>query len=181
MEISLRGYLDLNLWILLGMGSIMDTEMWIDVNNQHYLLQPSPSLSLTRVLHDEKSLIMLRIFRVQSLIQFWDIIYCNITLTEQCQSLFQSMCCVAAHVDFGTHFLKSYLKIRTREHFLCFNVWTVESAEYCVFGKCPLLSPCSLPAFAPFKKLLCSEQLSYFYKYYSFHNLLISRADTICS
>ena len=63
MEISLRGYLDLNLWILLGMGSIMDTEMWIDVNNQHYLLQPSPSLSLTRVLHDEKSLIMLRIFR----------------------------------------------------------------------------------------------------------------------
>ena len=91
------------------------------------------------------------------------------------------MCCVAAHVDFGTHFLKSYLKIRTREHFLCFNVWTVESAEYCVFGKCPLLSPCSLPAFAPFKKLLCSEQLSYFHKYYLFHNLLISRADTICS
>ena len=78
-------------------------------------------------------------------------------------------------------FSQKLSEIRTREHFLCFNVWTVESAEYCVFGKCPLLSPCSLPAFAPFKKLLCSEQLSYFYKYYSFHNLLISRADTICS
>ena len=69
-------------------------------------------------------------------------------------------------------FSQKLSEIRTREHFLCFNVWTVESAEYCVFGKCPLLSPCSLPAFAPFKKLLCSEQLSYFYKCYLFHNLL---------